>query len=258
MPEKTRVLITVKTYPLPSEAHMELVCTAGVLDDGTYIRIYPVNYRYRPYAQWYSKYQWVEATLEKNLDDPRPESYRPVQNTPITPLGKRLDTKKDWAERRKYVLARPARTMCELNATKQDEVSLGIVHVRQATDFVAEPCEADWKPKWKALFRQQLLFGPQRRPLEKVPYKFSYRYLCDNPDCNGHQMQIEDWEVYELFRKMRDKFCSADIAVEKVRARFFDQMCAADKDTHFYVGTVKRFGTWIVLGVFWPKRSKKH
>jgi hypothetical protein len=31
---KARVLITVKTYPLPSGKYEELVCTAGVLEDG--------------------------------------------------------------------------------------------------------------------------------------------------------------------------------------------------------------------------------
>ena len=40
----TRVLIAVKTYPTLSEKYDELVCTAGFLEDGTWIRIYPVSY----------------------------------------------------------------------------------------------------------------------------------------------------------------------------------------------------------------------
>ena len=39
---KTKVLITVTTYPLPSRSYDELVCTAGVLENGDWIRIYPV------------------------------------------------------------------------------------------------------------------------------------------------------------------------------------------------------------------------
>ncbi len=65
MPEKLKVLITVKTYPLPSEGYQELVCTAGVLPDGSFIRLYPIDYRYRPYWQWYKKYQWVEVSSER-------------------------------------------------------------------------------------------------------------------------------------------------------------------------------------------------
>lgn len=66
MTETKRVLITVKTYPLPSDKYMELVCTAGVLEDGSFIRLYPVDYRYRPIWQWYKKYQWIEVEVEKN------------------------------------------------------------------------------------------------------------------------------------------------------------------------------------------------
>ena len=38
MPKK-RILISVTTYPLPSRSYDELVCTAGFLEDGTWIRI---------------------------------------------------------------------------------------------------------------------------------------------------------------------------------------------------------------------------
>lgn len=41
----TRVLIAVKTYPTLSEKYDELVCTAGFLEDGTWIRIYPIPFR---------------------------------------------------------------------------------------------------------------------------------------------------------------------------------------------------------------------
>ena len=41
MPRK-KVLLTVTTYPLPSRSYDELVCTAGILENGAWIRIYPV------------------------------------------------------------------------------------------------------------------------------------------------------------------------------------------------------------------------
>jgi hypothetical protein len=31
-------------------------------------------------------------------------------------------------------------------------------------------------------------------------------------------------------------------------------MCASNIDTHFFVGTVLSHGTWVILGVFWPKK----
>lgn len=40
-----RVLITVKTYPTLSKKYGETVCTAGLREDGSWVRIYPVPFR---------------------------------------------------------------------------------------------------------------------------------------------------------------------------------------------------------------------
>lgn len=39
-----RVLITVKTYPIPSDTYDELVCTAGVTENGDFVRLYPIRF----------------------------------------------------------------------------------------------------------------------------------------------------------------------------------------------------------------------
>lgn len=38
-PIRTKVLVTVMTYPLPSRGYQELVCTAGVTEDGEWVRL---------------------------------------------------------------------------------------------------------------------------------------------------------------------------------------------------------------------------
>lgn len=58
-----KVLITVMTYPHPSRGYQELVCTAGVTESGEWIRLYPVDYRYREQHQQFKKYQWIEVVL---------------------------------------------------------------------------------------------------------------------------------------------------------------------------------------------------
>lgn len=251
MGEKVKVLITIKTYPLPSDKYDELVCTAGVLEDGTFIRLYPINYRYQPYDRWYSKYQWIEAEVERNNKDYRPESYRPIGE--IKPIGQPIKTINNWAERKKYVLAKYGPTMCDLKDKQQKEISLGIIKPRIIEDFIIEETERDWKPEWLAQMNQ-LNFFHERKPLEKIPYKFSYKFKCMNPQCKGHKMMIEDWEIGELYRNMRDKYHDEKIACEKVKEKFFNQICGEDKDTYFYVGTVLQFGTWIIIGTFWPKK----
>ena len=67
--EKQRVLITVKTYPTLSRKYGETVCTAGVREDGTWVRIYPVPFRRLNEEQQYKKYDWLE--FEPPPADPR-------------------------------------------------------------------------------------------------------------------------------------------------------------------------------------------
>jgi hypothetical protein len=253
MVETLKVLVTVKTYPHPSQGYQELVCTAGVLEDGSFVRLYPIDYRYRPYWEWFSKYDWVEVKAERNRRDPRPESYSPVLDSQIRTIG-HVTTHGNWAERTRYALAKGARAMCELDALPQNKCSLGIVRAGNVKDFLAEPVERDWPPKWRNLFEQRKLFGPKQKPLEKVPFKFSYVFECDAPGCKGHRKMIEDWEVFQLFRRMREEHRSEEVAVDKVKETFLGRVCATDRDTHFFVGTVLSHGAWIILGTFWPKK----
>ena len=62
---KTKVLITVKTYPAISSKYDELVCTAGFLEDGSWIRIYPIQFRRKSFEEQYRKYDWIEIDLVK-------------------------------------------------------------------------------------------------------------------------------------------------------------------------------------------------
>ena len=43
--KQERILVTVKTYPTLSRKYGETVCTAGVREDGTWVRMYPVPFR---------------------------------------------------------------------------------------------------------------------------------------------------------------------------------------------------------------------
>lgn len=102
---KEKVLITVKTYPSISEKYHELVCTAGFRENGTWVRIYPIQFRKKPYNEQYSKYQWIEIDLVKNTHDFRKESYRPKSHdTEINIIGEVKPDGDDRKERRKIVL----------------------------------------------------------------------------------------------------------------------------------------------------------
>lgn len=251
---KVKVLIVAKTYPVYSTKYQELVCTGGMLENGTFIRLYPINYRYRPFWQWYKKYQWIEVEVTKNSADPRPESYRP-DCASIRPLGEPIPTKGNWRRRRDIVDRATETTMCSLNHVDQKICSLGIVRPREIKSFLVEPTTRDWKPQVLAQLSQLSLFESERKPLEKIPYIFRCSYTCEEEGCKGHVQMISDWEFGELYRRMRDKYNSEDKAVELVREKFLDTICGPEMDTRFFVGTVMRYGSYIIVGTFYPKKE---
>ncbi|MDD2599832.1 MAG: hypothetical protein PHO37_11490 [Kiritimatiellae bacterium] len=64
-----RILITVKTYPTLSNKYGETVCTAGLREDGNWIRIYPVPFRRIDDLKRYKKYEWIECDLISNAQN---------------------------------------------------------------------------------------------------------------------------------------------------------------------------------------------
>ena len=82
-----RILITVKTYPTLSTKYGELVCTAGLREDGSWVRIYPVPFRRLEETEQYSKYDWIECELIRSRKDKRPESYHPADVAQMSPVG---------------------------------------------------------------------------------------------------------------------------------------------------------------------------
>lgn len=107
---RKKVLITVVTYPLPSRSYDELVCTAGILENGQWIRIYPVPLSFLMGQKSSGKldsfkYTWLELELNKRTDDFRPESYSPA-NYDFNDLKiiDRIDTKGNWYLRKQYCL----------------------------------------------------------------------------------------------------------------------------------------------------------
>ena len=145
--------------------------------------------------------------------------------------------------------------MCELRRKTQKEVSLGIIRPSAVEDFIIEETEREFNEQYLIKMRQMDIFQPnKKKPLEKIPYKFSYKFKCEEPECKGHKQMITDWEIGALYLKMRDQYQDEEIACNKVRKKFYDTICAVDKDTHFFVGTTLQHGTWIVIGTFWPKK----
>lgn len=263
---KTKVLITVKTYPTLSKKYDELVCTAGFLEDGSWIRIYPVSYRKLDYESQYKKYQWIELDLVKNIKDFRPESYRPYDfDGDITTLETIDTSKKGWQARRAIVLNRPAWTnMTSLidSAKNPDErTSLAVFKPSEILDFIYEPAAREWDAKkMEAVIAHQQelnLFEETKKMFKvvrKVPYKFSYVFTSD--DGKIRTLMIEDWEVGMLYwRSLQSSGGDEKAACEMVRDRYFTEF--SKRDLYFFMGTSLEFhnvskNPFMIIGVFCP------
>ncbi|MFO7322650.1 MAG: hypothetical protein DIU68_013040 [Chloroflexota bacterium] len=265
-----RVLITVKTYPLPSNKYEELVCTAGILSNGKWIRIYPIPFRSLPYQEQYKKYNWIELDLIRNSSDFRPESYRPKNGTDqrIEVVG-RVGTSDNWRERKNLILKEVFVSMTELiDLAKSDQKkSLGTLKPLEIVDFVIEEDEREWKPEWIDQFKQLRLFetadigrNTAREVIRKVPYKYSYRFLSKG-DNQPRQLMIEDWEIGALYWNCL-QICEGDeyLANQLVRQKYFDEF-VSQKDIYLFLGTTKRFhnvspNPFVIIGVFYPPKTK--
>ena len=67
--KKEQILITVRTYPMPSARHIELVCTAGITDQEEWRRLYPVPHRYLQGRQQYRTYDVIELEVARGKDN---------------------------------------------------------------------------------------------------------------------------------------------------------------------------------------------
>jgi hypothetical protein len=260
----TKVLITVKTYPAISKKYEELVCTAGFREDGTWIRIYPMQFRKKPYQEQYSKYEWIELDLVKNTSDPRPESYRPVSHDIIiNKIGEIKPDGDSWAERRKFVLNKVYTNLGQLIAEAKNKdicTSLAVFKPTRILEFKWKEVEREWSKDKLIQFQQLNLFQKVEDKkfvvVKKLPYKFSFKYEDDE----GKQSttMIEDWETGELFWKCLRRSNGNELkACEAVRQQYFDNF-AKTKDLYFFLGTSKIHhftgkNPFLIIGAFYPK-----
>ena len=262
----TKVLIAVKTYPTISTKYEELVCTAGFREDGTLIRIYPVQFRKKGYSQQYEKYQRIELDLVKNTSDFRPESYRPFSHdTEIKIIDEIKADGGSWDTRRQFVLNKVYTNLTSLIAEAKDKnvsTSLAVFKPKEILDLIIEPSEREWSKEKLATLQQLSIFdsGTSEKPqvVKKLPYKFSYLFT-DEEDTRSTLM-IEDWEIGQLYWNCLIRHDGHDReakACADVRKKYIDDH-AKTKDVHLFLGTSQQFhfvgrNPFMIIGTFYPK-----
>jgi len=252
--QSKKVLITVKTYPLPSRKTIEASCTAGITEDGKWIRLFPLPFRYLEHTKQFKKYQWIEASVTK-ASDPRPESYK-LDLDSIRLVGKPLSTSKNWQARKDIILPLAAPSLCYLERTRAEtEVTLAIFKPRIIRELIMEPEEyPGWTERDIEILSQQSMFDKKTvKPLEKIPLRFSYTFFCSESQCKGHRLSVTDWEMGEAYRKWRPKYGEN---WEQYFRQKFEHDVIYSFDTYFYVGTIRAHpDVWIIVGLFYPHKE---
>lgn len=279
---RLKILLTVTTYPLPSRSYDELVCTAGVLEDGSWIRIYPIPLSFLLDLKNSGtvnsvKYTWIELDVNKRTDDFRPESHSPkyYDFRDVIIHEPRVNTDSNWLLRKEYCLKNVYSNFARLieDSKAPKNVSLATFKPTSITGFEWEEDDREWKNEWVELRKQTDLFAegsvdPQKL-IPKVPYKFFYKFT----DETGKQrrLMIEDWEIGQLYWNcLRDAKKSGvanqatveKIALQKVKAKYFDDF-AKNKDIYLFVGTTREWHTrralnpFVIIGVFYPMKESQ-
>jgi hypothetical protein len=138
---------------------------------------------------------------------------------------------------------------------------LGVFRPKRVLEFKIEKASVDEAKRQiaKAWAAQTSLLdglGPdertsQLRELEQVPWTFRYRYECEDAECKGHSQSIIDWEIAQFYRRVRH----SDDWRDRMRKRWLDEVCGADRDTAFFVGNMHQHPrSFLILGVWWPPR----
>lgn len=275
--ERKRILVTAKAYPVESSSYDEVVCTAGITEEGDLIRIYPVPYRELPKEKQYKKYQWISIEVEKRArnKDMRKESYR--CNIHTLACGEILDSKKHWKARKDAFIRRTkeytdfSELLEDSSISRDDFISLavfrpasiiGIEYKRLSASEIKsrEDLQSKHDEQLEFDFKEDL-GGYKPKPARIMPYNFYYSFL----DSTGKEYKclIEDWEIYSLYWRERDNGKSEEEAVLSVKSKF-DVFCK-NNDVWFFLGSRfkehviyrRKLNFFSIISVFYPLKEKE-
>jgi len=253
--ESTKVLIWGKTYPELSKTYTETVCTGGCREDGSPIRLYPVQLRYLEGEQQYSLYDWIDVPIEKSTKDPRPESFK-VRGDDIKILDRVPTDKQGWGGRRALIFKDTSWHYGSVAALKSQQKSsgksIGFV-TPSAIDDVRLVAKSDeerqiYLEKMAKIQSQQDFFRTEYKQLAFLPYEIKLRWRCSEicPEC-PHDMKVLDWGLLELARKA---------GWDKARDRLAELSDLQSHDFRLFMGNFRlHLGVFGIIGLWYPAKT---
>ena len=249
---KERLLVLAKAAPEASAKYQELICVAGITDKGEWRRVYPVPWEvfWGRSGKKFSKKQWIEYELvDDSPSDHRPESRK------IKPNSIRALEEEEFANIEK-MLSERVTTIEDLMKEGSKKVSLGVVKP-EILDFL--PMDNSQYKKVLEMGKQTTLHGGKAYRLEPPEYKYQYVFKDVPGEERAHKMLCEDWELERLYsgckkRFQENKYSSMEVVHEKVQDKMLNGITKYEH-VYFIVGTHVKFGTYLIVGVVYPRKA---
>ncbi len=236
---------------------------AGMDEDGSLIRLFPVPFRLVSKDQQFKKWQWIKTKVRKAKSDHRPESHNILIDT--MQGGDEVSTKREWEERR--ALINKLRLFSSFRAIEADQeakgTSLALLKPARVVKLeIVQVANPDWTDAELAKLVQEQKQGglfdedkPAVRTLRKLPYDFYYQYECDTADGPvQHRHKIVDWEAGALFWNCKQRH--GDGWERAFRERMENRLPAAD--LMFLMGNIHRFqDQWLIISLIYPPHQKQ-
>jgi len=237
-----QILVLVRAIPELSKKYGYLVCVAGINSKNEWRRLYPFEFG----SIKFKKKDWLEADIVTNPKDKRIES-RKVQQYKI------LDKREDDAGILKIL--KPL--ISSIDGMKSQKKSLCIVK----PDLLGIDIKIN---SMQIIDEQRYLnvYGDNnptvKREKIKMPFEVQYIFKCLHKKCScekkPHKLRIIDLEINELFRNIvKSGITDKRVLEEKIKKKLYEFM--KDRDLYFIIGTHFRFGTPIIIGLFYPKKG---
>lgn len=244
------VLILCRAIPEESKKYFQSVCVAGVNENKELRRIYPVPFK--PFEPGggipFRKKEWVSLDLRPpESNDKRFESRK------VDLKSAKVHNKASEGEVRsilEYQL-RPS-----VKAINESGASLGII----------KPDIKGYKLEIKStdLYQKQTGLMPDgtlgRLGRIKMLQESFYEFVCENPvecSCSNkpHRMEIHDWEVNELYRKIVRNDTDPKEIERKMRNKLLNEV-AYNRDLYLMIGTHFVWKTWMIVSLIYLSKTQ--
>jgi hypothetical protein len=239
--QSDRAYIIVKAAPRSSQKFGETVCIAGINSNGSWVRLYPVSFRYLGVPQRFSRwdlieYRWRRPTATSDIRD---ESRR------VDPDSIQIIGELHKSERNSF-LNRVA--VSGLKREREYGRSLALLKM-EFIDFMHRKKSSEDLAKEALIYSQlraqsDMLVSEEIIPREPCPYSFVYRYRDDDGE---HEGTCQDWETEATFFRRRAE-TNTESALEWMLMKFGEEYpklgMALAMGTHRY-----RSDQWLINGV---------